>query len=88
MPEGKDHLAIVHGHRHEPVELVLRPSLREERLREDDDPEAAARDPGIDLPPQAVADLELELVVPDLQTALTQCERERADDRLLVLGCV
>ena len=63
---------VVHVLSDEAVEFVLRPILREEGLREHNDPKAAPRDPLIDLAAEAVTNLQLELVVPDIDIALVK----------------
>lgn len=88
MPQGQEHLSSGDRHRDEAVELILRPALREERRGQDDDPEAALGDAVVDLPPEDVADFELELVVPDIEAVAAQGFGQRADDVDLVLAGV
>src|SRR5690606_6290264 len=66
------------------VQFVARPSLAEERLREDDQAQATAADSSVDLAAEAVADAQLSLVEPDDKTAFLERSGQRADDRFLV----
>lgn len=49
MPKRKNHLLAADRHRHQPIQLVLRPALAKESVREDHDPKSAIGNPGIDL---------------------------------------
>jgi hypothetical protein len=65
---------------HQTVQLVLWPALGEEERGEDNDTEPATRDVSVDLATQAVADAQLELVVPNLKVVLPKGVGERTDD--------
>ena len=58
VPDRKHRLLTSDGLGYEPVELVVCPALGEERWREHHDAKAARSDAFVDLPPQAVADLD------------------------------
>jgi hypothetical protein len=74
MPDREQDLAAVDRHRHESVKLVRRPALCEEGRGEDDQTEATPRYPGIDLAAEAVAQPQLELVIPEREAPLAQAE--------------
>lgn len=65
VPDWKENLGTGHGSRDQAIKLILRPSPSEERLRKDDNAEAAARETLVDLASQAVADPKLKLVIPN-----------------------
>lgn len=85
VPDRQEDLLPINGQRDQAVQFVLRPALGEERARQHDQAEAAASDPGVDPSSEAVADAELELVVPDREPKLSQRCSERSHDGVLVL---
>jgi hypothetical protein len=59
VPDRQDALFARHAPRHEPVQLVLRPVLGEEGLRQDDDAEATVCQAVVNPTTKAIADLQL-----------------------------
>lgn len=59
--------------RDEAVELVLWPSLGKERSGQDDHPEAATGQAGVDLAAEAIANPKLEVIEPDCQARSRRC---------------
>ena len=71
VPDRQQDLLVAIGSRHQAVEFVLGPVLVEEGLGQDDEPEAAIGYAAVDAAPEAVADPEFELVVPDADASLS-----------------
>jgi len=88
VPDRKKHLFAADRSRDQPVELVRRPALAEERVGKHHDSEPTARDATIYRLPEAGANPQLELVEPDVKPLLLEGVRERTNDVVLVLGRV
>src|SRR5665647_3506787 len=88
VPDGQHPLVTVDAQTNDSVQLVLWPSLGEERLGQDHNAEGAVGQAVVDLAAQAVPDAQLGLVEPDLEPAGTQLDGERLSDGFLVLACV
>src|SRR5204863_152478 len=73
MPDRQDHLGPArHFAGHKSIELVLSPILREERWGDHHYPEPAVREAMVDFSAEAVADPQLELVEPDIETLVLE----------------
>jgi hypothetical protein len=68
MPQRQEYLRSCNRHRDEAIELVLRPTLGEERGGQDDGPKSAAGYSNVDLAPQTVPDFQFELETDEAPT--------------------
>ena len=82
VPDGKQDLLAINGPCDQPIELVFGPPFPKEVARENNDAESAAREPPIDLAPEAVAEI---LVRAGASPSYLAVEQENLEDYFLRL---
>ena len=88
MPNRKQYLVTCDSTGNETVKLIVGPALPDKIGRDDDYAKPALCQPLVNLSSQAVADIELEFVVPDFQAGFAKGVGQRSDDLLFILRCV
>src|SRR5688572_29988950 len=88
MPQRKNDLSARALAGYETVEFVLRPVLLKERRRENHNAEAGRTKTAIDGSPQTIPHLQLELVIPNVETGGAQSLGQRPHEIFLILSGV